>query len=1018
MMKNYFKSIALMLLFCLGFQAKAVITVSFSSTSTLDSVKVENLTRNTSTMLKSSFSVNLENLTAGIQNPNVNSADGTSNTVVYPNPFNNQVNVEYYATTAQKVNVSVYDIAGRVVSEYIQQMEQGVHKLHFKPNTAGLYLIKVADKTGSSASKVYCLQSSSSTPKLEYEGEINTKTQPAHVKSSTETDTLIPGDMLRFTGYSGSNITTLYDVARVSGSYNFAFAARNFTFKSYYTQTAKPCLVDLMFAVTDANSNKGVDYLNNSDFVVTEDDAISSPTSTFRYVQKIDRIPATIKTVLLLNNSAGIGTDLPAIKAAALAFVQSMYQQQQVAIYSFADSPVLLQDYTTDKTLLTNAINGISLGVAEVDLYGAAILGATHWNDAYSYSGLVQGSAIIFTKSNDTQGSSSLNSAISSRTNKKVYVIGLGSSLDATLLNQVANPSPYYPIATAADLQTAFAAIQSDIVQFSNSFYWINYMTKKRIGSHTLKLEVANNTNSGSTNSLNSSFDGTSFSNVTAGVYVNKADTRLYGLDTIRCFATASGSFTFYDKSVTNTLGATSLVLTPITYGATAVPLYIWANSKSTACSLTTSIYSNATLLPLVTHSDTSVIAINDNANNFTRNVVLIICPMLAELNTNSIKDLTSNSVTLGGVITNLGKTAVTARGVCYSTSTSPTISNSKVMIGSGKGNFEASVTGLSKVTTYYARAYATNSAGTSYGNEISFTTLADLPSISATSAVSAIYSTIATCGGNVSSAEGAMVTARGVCWSTTSNPTIADSKTSDGAGTGVFTSAITGLVNGTTYYVRAYATNAVGTNYGTEVSFTTLSSAPTSTVTNITSSTASCGGEAISSGGSTVTARGVCWSTSEHPTINNSKTIDGIGTGLFISTLTGLVNGTTYYARAYATNAIGTNYGTEVSFTTLCSVTTSAVSQTGVATASCGGEAISAGGSTVIARGVCWSYAPNPTISDSKTTDGAGTGIFVSNIDGRETIYIKAYVTNATGTSYGNQIIFTFILPTIPVFP
>ena len=77
--------------------------------------------------------------------------------------------------------------------------------------------------------------------------------------------------------------------------------------------------------------------------------------------------------------------------------------------------------------------------------------------------------------------------------------------------------------------------------------------------------------------------------------------------------------------------------------------------------------------------------------------------------------------------------------------------------------------------------------------------------------------------GGTVGADGGAAVTARGVCWSTTTNPTIANSKTTDGTGTGIFTSAITGLTSGTTYYVRSYATNSAGTTYGPEVIFTTL---------------------------------------------------------------------------------------------------------------------------------------------------------------------------------------------------
>ena len=90
------------------------------------------------------------------------------------------------------------------------------------------------------------------------------------------------------------------------------------------------------------------------------------------------------------------------------------------------------------------------------------------------------------------------------------------------------------------------------------------------------------------------------------------------------------------------------------------------------------------------------------------------------------------------------------------------------------------------------------------------------------TNTVSDITSSTATCGGNVTSDGSAIVTERGVCWSTSQNPTISGSKTTNGSGTGSFTSSITGLSAGTTYYVRAYATNSAGTSYGNEVSFTT----------------------------------------------------------------------------------------------------------------------------------------------------------------------------------------------------
>lgn len=94
------------------------------------------------------------------------------------------------------------------------------------------------------------------------------------------------------------------------------------------------------------------------------------------------------------------------------------------------------------------------------------------------------------------------------------------------------------------------------------------------------------------------------------------------------------------------------------------------------------------------------------------------------------------------------------------------------------------------------------------------------------TTAASSIAETSATSGGNVTSDGGATVTSYGVCWDTSSNPTKSNSTTNDGSGTGSFSSSITGLSAGTTYYVRAYATNSQGTSYGSEESFTS-SSAP-----------------------------------------------------------------------------------------------------------------------------------------------------------------------------------------------
>jgi hypothetical protein len=199
----------------------------------------------------------------------------------------------------------------------------------------------------------------------------------------------------------------------------------------------------------------------------------------------------------------------------------------------------------------------------------------------------------------------------------------------------------------------------------------------------------------------------------------------------------------------------------------------------------------------------------------------------LPTVSTSSITSITTNSATGGGNVTATGGATVTARGICYSTSQNPTTANATVASGSGTGTFTANMTGLAAGTTYYVRAYATNSAGTAYGTQVSFTTTASatLPTVT-TSSISSITSSSATGGGNVTAAGSSSVTARGICYSTSQNPTIANSRVVSGSGTGAFSASMTGLAANTTYYVRAYATNTAGTAYGSQVSFTTTAAA------------------------------------------------------------------------------------------------------------------------------------------------------------------------------------------------
>lgn len=402
--------------------------------------------------------------------------------------------------------------------------------------------------------------------------------------------------------------------------------------------------------------------------------------------------------------------------------------------------------------------------------------------------------------------------------------------------------------------------------------------------------------------------------------------------------------------------------------------------------------------------------------------------PILSE--TDAASSITATSAKTGGNVVHIGASAVTSRGVCYSSKTFiPTIADFKTVNGSGVGKFTSDLVGLTANTTYFIRAYATNSLGTAYGDVKTFSTsFATIPSAITTTTPSIITQTSAMSGGTINNDGGSAIVSRGVCWSSsTVSPTIANARTIDGSGIGSFASSLSGLLPGTSYYIRAYATNNVGTAYGPTLLFTTVSATipvgvSTNSISSITQTTASSGGNISSDGGVPIISRGVCWSSSTaSPTIANSRTIDGSGVGSYTSLLSGLTLGTTYYLRAYATNSVGTSYGTAISFTTLTAslpsgIVTTSISNITQNTATSGGSIANSGGASITSKGVCWSSSTSsPTIFNSSTNNGSGTVDFSSSLTGltaNTTYYVRAYATNSVGTSYGAAISFRTLAP------
>lgn len=275
--------------------------------------------------------------------------------------------------------------------------------------------------------------------------------------------------------------------------------------------------VQVLFQVTGCEE-KGIGNLTADDIEVIENGFSMDTEADIRIAPS--EIPFEIKTVLLLDITGSVEGLVGQIKQASLSLVNQKLPNQQIAVYAFDKDLELIQDFTTDKTLLSQAINSLPENglVNSTNLYGALIdLDIKDlWTDTYSVDGIEDGSLILFTdgrhNANQTQ---TLADAKASIGDKKVFVAALQSpDLVEAPLKDIGNSGGYYYAADISALETAFLDIQARIVSLSGSIYYLYYtspISDPTPFQNELIIRINGNTNPGSDRQLIENFDSAGF---------------------------------------------------------------------------------------------------------------------------------------------------------------------------------------------------------------------------------------------------------------------------------------------------------------------------------------------------------------------------------------------------------------------------------------------------------------------------------------------------------------------------
>ena len=347
------------------------------------------------------------------------------------------------------------------------------------------------------------------------------ETNPPLIKYTTTTSKSYTTPLLKYNvQYFWRVVAKLNDGSISTGPvWNFTTLTSSSTSGNGYAllldkiETSLPHDVKATFQVVDL-AGTGVNTLNLSNFEVFEDYLPLSKTESELNVVHHPTVTNQLRTVLMLDNSTSIQTDIDKIKTSAKAIVNGIRPNQEIAVFAFSDKVYLLQDFTNDVNSLINAIdNNFTAGVKTTDFYGAVEYGTSLWTDEFTINKIFQGCMVIISDGNDTQGSSTLADAMHAVHNKLVFTIGLGSEIQPEILNAFGTAGSFQ-LGQENEITKRFSELEQSLIKAANSFYDLSYKSPKRgSGNHTLQIRIIDNQYTGDRSTIFTTFSSVDFIN-------------------------------------------------------------------------------------------------------------------------------------------------------------------------------------------------------------------------------------------------------------------------------------------------------------------------------------------------------------------------------------------------------------------------------------------------------------------------------------------------------------------------